>query len=302
MVKSPYPSSFVLPIIDEPYPNILDFICRKFPQISRDVWIDRIESGKVHYKNGDLLTLQSPYQPHDRIYYYREVEQEPLIPFKEEILFENENYLIVDKPHFLPVIPAGNWIEETLINRLRKKLGNRDLTPINRIDRETAGLIMISKRAENRDLYQSLFRNNLVKKVYEALCEFTKDYNNQKVWDIKNRLVRGEPWFRMKIEDGEVNAESHIELIEKIDEQYRFRLNPKTGKKHQLRIHLALCGFRIINDRYYPKLLPQKPVDYKRPLQLLAKEIFFKDPVTNEEMSFESKLQLGNLNSYKYKV
>lgn len=294
MAISPYPSSFVLPVIDKPYPSLIDFICSKFPQIDKDIWIKRVEVGKLHYANGDKLSLNSLYNPHDRIFYYREVEEEPIIPFEEKILFENKEFLIVDKPHFLPVIPAGNWIEETLINRLRKKLGNEDLIPINRIDRETAGLVIISKRAETRDIYQSLFRDNLVNKEYEAICSLVGRYDGKESWHIRNRLVKGDPWFRMKIEDGEINAESYIELIENNDEYFKFRLLPKTGKKHQLRIHLALCGFQIINDRYYPKLLEQKPVDYSKQLQLLAKKLSFIDPISKKEMFFESKLALGS--------
>lgn len=288
MAISPYPSSFVLPVIKKPYPTILDFICKKFPQISRECWIDRMESGKLHYTNGDFVTLKSGYYPHDRIFYYREVENEPAIPFKEKILFEDENFLIVDKPHFLPVIPAGNWIEETLINRLRRKLENEDLIPINRIDRETAGLVMISKRVESRDRYQALFRDNYVEKEYEAFCTLTGEYDGRNNWHIKNRLVKGEPWFRMKVEDGKINSESYIELMNIKKDFYKFKLVPKTGKKHQLRIHLGVCGFKIINDRYYPDLLEQKPIDYNKPLKLLAKRLSFKDPITKKELSFKS--------------
>ncbi len=293
MAISKYPSSFVLPVIEKPYPTILEFICNKFPQIDKEIWINRIELGKLHYDNGSKLTLKSIYNPHDRIFYYREVEEEITIPFTEKILFENDNFLIVDKPHFLPVIPAGNWIEETLINRLKNKQNNENLIPVNRIDRETAGLVMISKKVESRDIYQTLFRNNLVQKEYEALCKTIKEYDGQKIWEIQNRLVRGEPWFRMRIENGEINSESSIELIDKSRDFYRFKLIPKTGKKHQLRIHLAVCGFQIINDRYYPELLEQKPVDYGKPLKLLAKKLRFIDPISDEDMLFESGLSLN---------
>lgn len=292
MAISPYASSFVLPIINKPYPTILDFICQKFPRVSREIWIDRIKDGKVHYKNGDKVYFNSKFRPHDRIFYYREVENEVTIPFEEKILFENEHFIIVDKPHFLPVIPAGNWVEETLINRLRKKLGNDNLIPINRIDRETAGLIMISKDKETRDLYQALFRNNKVYKEYESICIKLNEHLGNCNNIIKNRLVKGDPWFRMKIEEGNINAESFIEIKEEKENLFKLKMIPKTGKKHQLRIHINVCGYKILNDRCYPVLLPQIPVDYKNPLQLLAKKLSFYDPILKKELSFESKINL----------
>lgn len=289
---SPYPSSIVLPIIDKPYPSVIDFFCSKFPQIKKEIWIERINSGKVHYGNGKKVTLDCLYKPHDRVFYYREIENEATIPFEEKILFENKHFLVVDKPHFLPVIPAGSWIEETLINRLKKKCNSEDLIPINRIDRETAGLVLISKQKESRDKYQSLFRDNSVYKEYEAICEKVGDYDGEERWNIKNRLVKGDPWFRMKSINGEINAETALELISQKEEKFRFRLHPKTGKKHQLRIHLGILGFRIVNDRYYPELLPEKPVDYNRPLQLLAKKLKFKDLVTRKSFEFQTEQKL----------
>ncbi len=288
---SKYPSAVSLPRITKPYPTILEFLVERFPNIGHSVWEERIQTGKVLDEAGIPITFTTPFRPQKKLLYFREVEEEALIPLKEKILFQNDDLLVACKPPFLPVTPSGPYIDECLLNRLKEKTGILDLVPLHRIDRETSGLVLFSKNKETRGVYGDLFLNNQIEKTYEALAEVAQ-CPGKNDWTVENRLVESQPWFRMQVVPGVVNARSKIKLLVFKDNRAHFKLYPITGKKHQLRIHMSGLGFRIMNDRYYPQLLPKQADDLKNPLQLIARSLKFVDPVSGSEMEFESERRL----------
>ena len=148
-----HPSRVSLPRIDKPYPTILEFLTQRFPSVGQDVWEERILTGKVLDDAGVPITLETPYIPQKRLFYYREVLEEPMIPLPEKILFQNDELLVACKPPFLPVTPSGPYVNECLLNRLRRKTGNSSLVPLHRIDRETSGLVLFSTNEKTRGLY-----------------------------------------------------------------------------------------------------------------------------------------------------
>lgn len=291
MAISPYRATVTMPKIEKPYPSVLTFLAGRFPEIGRSCWERRIAEGKVLGEDGRPITDDSEYAPQKRIFYFREVEEERIIPFAERILFQNDEFLVSCKPHFLPVTPGGPYVDECLLHRLRKATGNDDLVPMHRIDRETAGIVLFSANPGTRVLYCELFRTGRVEKNYEALSAGKGDPSNG-VWVVENRMVAGEPWFRMKTAPGPVNARSRIELLDVKNGVSRFLLNPLTGKTHQLRVHMSGLGFGILNDRYYPELQPERADYFDAPLQLLAKTVSFQDPVTGKLVQFESDREL----------
>lgn len=270
---------------------MLEFLVSRFPGIPQQTWVTRIGKGKVLTEEGHPVTLDTRYMPNRRLFYFREVASERVIPFQEKILFSNEHLIVVCKPHFLPVTPGGSYVLETLVSRMKRYTDNPFLSPINRIDRGTAGLVLMSVKKETRGAYQQLFMNGMIRKTYEAIADFPHE-PGQTDWIVNNRIERGEPWFRMKTCQGKINARSQIRLIEAKGSRARFQLSPLTGKKHQLRIHLSGLGFPIINDRYYPELLPEMPDNFNHPLQLLAQKIEFRDPITGQNLSFASERRL----------
>lgn len=291
MAMSEYHSTVVMPKTDKPFPTILDFLTQRFPRIDRDTWKARINSGKVLTQDKKPVSRDTPYFPLKRLHYFREVEEETVIPFTEEIIFCNDNLLVACKPHFLPVTPAGRYVNQCLLHRLKEKTGNRDLAPINRIDRETAGLVLFSMNPKTRGAYQTLFMTGEVEKTYEAVAEYPQN-QEETSWRVENRLAKGAPWFRMKTVPGKTNAVSKISLVRVKGKQALFQLCPITGKKHQLRLHLSGLGFPILNDRYYPDLLPEKQNDFTAPLQLLARKIQFRDPVSAKLVNYDSQRRL----------
>lgn len=286
-----HPSCVCMPCIEKPYPPILDFLVQRFPRIGKALWEKRIREGKVLDDAGLPITSETPYAPQQKIWYFREVDQEPSIPLEEKVLFQNDEILVACKPPFLPVIPSGPYIDECLLNRLKSKTGNSELAPLHRIDRETSGLVLFSMNKTTRGLYGDLFLNNRIEKTYEALSE-VEQCPEDREWTVENRLVRAETWFRTRVVAGEVNARSRIKLVGHKDNQAHFLLYPITGKKHQLRIHMSGLGFTIKNDRYYSELLPKQEDDLDNPLQLIARRVKFVDPVSGKAMEFESERKL----------
>ena len=271
--------------------TITDFLVERFPAIAREVWLERMASQLVVDEFGVLVTPERPYPSHMRIYYYRAVDVEARIPFEEAVLYQDAHLVVADKPHFLPVTPSGHYLQETLLVRLKKSLGIDTLIPIHRIDRETAGLVLFSVNPSERNAYSALFRHHAVSKYYEAIAPWRADLT----WPVtrKSRIVEGVPFFRQHEVPGTPNSETHIDVIEKNGNHARYALSPVTGKKHQLRVHMNALGLPILNDRMYPPVADTPDDDYSLPLQLLAKSIAFKDPVTGLPRRFESSFSLA---------
>lgn len=287
------PSAHRLP--SGPWQTVLEFLLEQFPQVDAATWASRMERSQVQDETGSPITASTPFRVGACIFYYREIENEERIPFAEQVLYEDEHILAVDKPHFLPVIPAGRFLRETLLVRLRNQGKPEALVPIHRLDRETAGVVLFSVNPKTRGLYTSLFQERKVTKVYEALAPNPSATSDLPV-TRRSRIVRGEPFFRMKEVGGEPNAETFIDVIRDggVAGASLYHLRPLTGKKHQLRLHLAALGIPIMNDRLYPTYVGERnnEDDFSSPLKLLAKSIAFKDPVSGRECYFESKKEL----------
>ncbi len=274
------------------WPDMLAFMAARFPAVTQADWAARMERGDVVDLQGMPVRPDSPYRRGSCIFYYRELAHETPIPFAETILFQDEHILVADKPHFLPVIPTGRFVRETLLVRLKHKTGLQDLTPIHRLDRETAGVVLFSHNRASRGIYQSMFQKRAIDKVYEALAPARADLSFPLV--RRSRMVDGEPFICMREEAGEPNSETHIEVLENRGAWNLYRLRPVTGRKHQLRLHMAALGMPIANDAFYPVALPCKRDDMSRPLQLLAREIAFADPLSGQLRRFASERSLDH--------
>lgn len=281
-----------LPGGDAPYPTLIDFLCRRFPKVAVEVWRQRLASGKIRGEDDLPVGPETAYRPDSRLFYHREVAEEPLIPFTETILWEDDHLLAVDKPPFLPVSPVGPYVTESLVERLKRRTGHKQLSPLHRIDRETSGLVLLAKDAGSRGRYQQLFAAGLVCKTYEAISVFQSppEWLEKKV---ENRLEPGEPWFLMRICPGPINARSHIRVLEVQGGRARLRLTPISGKKHQLRLHLSGLDLPIEGDKFYPTLQPAAADDFRRPLQLLAKSIEFSDPHSGRRLHLDTGRSLS---------
>ncbi len=250
----------------------------------------RFARGRVFDSLGMTLTVDTPYRVGADIYYYREIADEPRLPVEETILHADEHLIVVDKPHFLPTTPGGAYVAETLLARLIRRYGDIGIVPLHRLDRLTGGLVLFSPNPATRTQYQALFRTHSIEKHYEALASPLP--NIVFPYERRSRLSKGQPFFRMQETDGEPNTHTRIDVIERGAAAWRYALNPVTGQKHQLRVHMAALGAPIQNDPLYPQLMDMTDDDLNRPLKLLARSLTFLDPLDGSRRSFESRLVL----------
>ncbi len=292
------PSCVALPRMrTPPWPLLLDFLSDRLPAVSRDEWRERLKEGVVVDEHGRPLPVHTPYVNGARVYYWRALPKEPLIPFQETVIFQDEHLVVADKPHFLPVTPGGRYVRETLLVRLKRRLKEPNLSPLHRIDRETAGLVVFSVRPEDRNAYQSLFRERRIDKSYEAIAAACPGG----VWPLTRRshiLEQAHAFYRMReslpSEGLAPNSETRIDLLEQRGLWARYKLEPITGRRHQLRVHMNALGLPLYGDQFYPEVVrgPGELEDFREPLRLLAKTLAFTDPVTGQPRAFVSQRTL----------
>lgn len=274
-----------------PWTRISDFLVQRFAHQPREVWRQRMDDGEVVDEFGVKVTPERLYQPHLRVYYYRSIKGEPRIPFDELLLFQDDHLAVVDKPHFLPVLPSGQYLQETVLVRLKRKLGIDDIVPIHRIDRDTAGIVMFSLQPATRNAYHALFRHHAVHKSYQAIAPWRPELRFPLTRE--SRLAPAAHFMQQCEVAGVANSLTHIRLLEVHGTLARYALHPVTGHRHQLRVHMAALGMPILNDGIYPALTPEGQADHDRPLQLLAQSIAFQDPLTGLPRQFASQRQLA---------
>lgn len=327
-------SSLALPSLRQPpWATVLACLVDLLPRVTQDQWHARMANGQVMDERGQPLPPDTPFQKCLRVYYWRDMPQEQPIPFEHTVLFRDEHLLVADKPHFLPVTPGGRYVKETLLARLKDSLNLPELSPLHRLDRETAGVVAFCLRPQDRDAYQRLFRERQVHKVYEAVATWAEATDPATVCPLTRRShIRENPaqFFRMEEapadeggskgecggerengseseDEGEsdsvagdqaeglaANSETLIELMSSRAGRGLFRLTPLTGKRHQLRVHMAALGWPLTGDQFYPTVLrqPGDTEDFAQPLQLLARQLAFTDPITGERRCFDSQRSL----------
>ena len=281
-------------------------------------WPARMAQGDVLDATGQPLAADAPCVPGRVLWYWRSLPPEPRVPFELALLHCDEHLVVVDKPHFLAAIPGGRYLQETALVRLKRLLGNADLVPLHRLDRETAGVLLFSARPTTRNVYHALLRERRVHKVYEAVAPWRSDLQLPQTACHRLQDPPGARHLPTQVVAGEPNAQTRIELLRRLGSRQRaceptqelgpeltlelahglahelghYRLTPLTGRRHQLRAQLNALGVPIVGDRIYPRLWPEPPADaapdYTQPLQLLAREVAFTDPLSGAPRCFVS--------------
>lgn len=282
-----YASEFQLP--PGPWATVEEALCARFAHVAPQVWARRFARGLIRTVDDEPLARDAPFRAGLTIRYWREVEHETPIAAEETVLHADRDLVVADKPHGLAVAPTGQWVEQTLLRRLQRRLGNPALAPLHRLDRQTAGLVLLSARPESRPLYHALFRDRRIAKVYHALAPPLPAHAFPLT--VTSRIVRGEPFFRMAEADGAPNSETRIDVLERGARLWRYELRPTTGRKHQLRVHLAALGAPIAGDPYYPDVRAEPDVA-GHAMALLAYALEFEDPLTGARRHWRSARSL----------
>ncbi|MGA8851936.1 MAG: pseudouridine synthase [Aeromicrobium sp.] len=243
------------------------------------------------HADGTPVRGDEVYAPHTFVWFHRDLSDEIEVPGRVTVLHRDERLLVVDKPAFLSSIPRGRHVRESVVVRLRDELGLPQLSPLHRLDRVTSGLLMLATERRWRGPYQSLFEAGMIRKTYRALAPIRPDL--QLPVTVRDHLIkRRGSWQVEVVSDALVNAETLVALESEIDGMGVYRLTPRTGKTHQLRVHLNNLGIPIVDDPLYPQIQDIEIDDFSRPLQLLAAELSFADPIDGRDRTFRSGLSL----------
>lgn len=283
------PSRLRLPI-DGAWVTTADYLRDRFPDDHRRLG-EKLAGGEVLAGDGTVITEQTPYLADAFVFLYRDPAPEVRVPFEIDILHRDDSLLVVDKPHFLSTMPRGMHVTESALVRLRRDLDLPDLSPIHRLDRLTAGVLVFSLRPSERGAYQQLFAHRQVTKFYEAVAPYRAELPLPTT--VRSRIVKHRGTPRAEEVPGEPNAETTVEMLDRRGDLARYGLHPRTGRTHQLRVHLNALGIPIIGDNFWPELRDTDRLDFSDPLQLLARSISFTDPFTGRPREFASRRTLS---------
>ncbi|MGP4018990.1 pseudouridine synthase [Saccharopolyspora sp. 5N708] len=277
--------------VDGHWATVRDFLVDRLPKLPPDRIDTMLRDGQIVGSDGPL-GADAPFVPGAFVWFHRDLPDETPVPFALDVVHRDDDLLVVDKPHFLATTPRGGHVLETALVRLRRELELPRLSPAHRLDRLTAGLVMFVLKPERRGAYQTLFHDRLVRKEYEAIARF--DARLAMPRTVRSRIVKRRGVLAAQEEPGEPNSETRIELIEHRDGLGRYRLLPRTGRTHQLRVHLGSLGIPIVGDDLYPTVRARAADDFTAPLQLLAKTLEFTDPLSGTLRRFESHRTLDH--------
>jgi tRNA pseudouridine32 synthase / 23S rRNA pseudouridine746 synthase len=240
----------------------------------------KVLAGEVVCADGTVVTAATVMRPGSHVYLYRELRDEVEVPFDMPVLYRDDDIVVVDKPHFLATMPRGRHVVQTATVRLRRQLDLPELSPAHRLDRLTAGVLLFTTRREVRGAYQSLFARAMVRKTYLARA----GVNPSLVFPVvlQGRIVKRRGHLQAFVEPGEANAETLVEYVG----DGLYRLTPRSGRTHQLRVHMASLGLSITGDPLYPNVIDVAPDDFSQPLQLLAHSLEFEDPLSGRRREF----------------
>jgi tRNA pseudouridine32 synthase / 23S rRNA pseudouridine746 synthase len=247
----------------------------------------KVTAGEVVDQHGVVLDASVLLPAGSSVYLYRDLRDEVPVPFDVPVLYHDDNIVVIDKPHFLATMPRGRHVTQTALVRLRRELELPELSPAHRLDRLTAGVLLFTTRRELRGAYQTLFARGEVHKTYLARASAAPDLVLPRV--VRSRIVKHRGRLQAVCELGEPNAET---LVERVSADGLYRLLPRTGRTHQLRVHMALLGIPIHGDPLYPTVIDVSSDDFSTPLQLLAHRIRFDDPVSGVRHEFVSRRRL----------
>ena len=282
--RSAKPSRVVL--TGSEYSRVVEFLADRFKHVSLQQWHDRCSAGDVYFEDLTTITPETAFVPGRVVYYHRWLPPERPIPFDIDVIYEDDEIVVVNKPPYMPVSVGGQYINETVSERLRH-LGYSEIEPAHRLDRMTCGLLLLTKQASSRAYYQGLFADRQITKRYSAVTQRSSPTDLPQSFEVRNRLKRVRGSVVVEPTEGEVNAISRFTPVAFDDHNVVWEVVIETGFMHQIRCHLALCGMPIVNDDFYPVLQPQKQDRYNSPLMLRSIGLEFKKNNSDQVYSFE---------------
>jgi RluA family pseudouridine synthase len=248
-IVEPYPITYRFKVKSEfDGKSLLELMSTRFPFHGTKVWETKISNGHVGV-NGNESKANQLLSKLDEIYHHNPKVIEPSIPDELEILDQTEDYLIVYKPAPMPMHPGGRYNKNSLTAILEEK-GFQDLRIVHRLDAVTSGLVLIARNKSFAQQAMISFSESAVKKTYYAVVS-----GNPKEDAITiDTPIRRKTGFVFESELGLKHAKeaiTHFEVVERRENSALVKCRPKTGRTHQIRLHLEKWGYPIIDDPIY---------------------------------------------------
>ncbi len=260
-----------------------------------------VNEQRIVYETGAPVHMHDTYRPHTFVWFHRDLSHEATVPGEIHVVHRDEHLVVIDKPAFLSTIPRGKHVQQSVVVRMRDELGLPELSPLHRLDRVTSGLLIMATEKRWRGAYQTMFQRGEVHKTYRALAAVLPDHERELPVVVRNHLRKERGRMQAEVvPDAPANAESLIELESEFraapgaekNPQGVYRLSPRTGRTHQLRMHMWGLGVPISGDPLYPVVQDVAIDNFETPLQLLASEVQFDDPLSHESRHFVSVRRL----------
>jgi 23S rRNA pseudouridine1911/1915/1917 synthase len=269
--------------------------------LSRSMAQRLLEKGQITV-NGELAKASYKVRPGDRVVGVLPVEESSppaaeAIPL--QVVYEDAALLAVDKPAGMVVHPAPGHTSGTLVNavlaRCPELTASGDERPgiVHRLDRDTSGLILVAKSEKVRRALQRQFKERQVRKAYLALL----DGHLQPAWGRIEAAIGRDPNHRqrMAVMPGGREAITEYHVLEQFAQQVGpvagmytlVEVEPRTGRTHQIRVHLSSIGHPVVGDAVYGRRTSRLPVVRQF---LHARRLEFKHPVTGQRMDLEAPL------------
>lgn len=228
--------------------SVLDYLTDRYRHSSGAQWRHRLEQGRIEI-DGTVATAASTLHPGQVLVWNRPPWREPTVPLSFAVLHEDPDLLAVAKPSGLPTVPAGGFLQHTLLARVRHRYP--DAAPAHRLGRGTSGIVLFARSARTRAGLAAAWRAQRIEKVYRALVDGAARPDRFSV----DTPIGPVPHSRLGSvhaarEDGKPSL-SHVRVIERRDDSSLVEVTIESGRPHQIRIHLAAAGFPLCGDPFY---------------------------------------------------
>lgn len=281
--------------------TILEYYTNKYRHSSDSQWMSRIESGQI-LLNEQPTNITTVLKPQDKLTYYRQPWVEPQVPLQFEVIYEDRELMLINKPSGLPVLPGGGYLEHTLLWQLKKKYPQDTPVPIHRLGRGTSGLLLLARSPSAKSHLTQQIRNstieqnNQVSKVYRVLVSGNPPGDRFTITQPIGKIPHPILGYIYGATDSGKHAHSICQVIEHYENFSLLEVKISTGRPHQIRIHLATVGYPLLGDPLYvigggfAQILPEQksiPVPGDCGYFLHAYHLSFTHPQTSDLMSFK---------------